>query len=142
MSRTYYFPQVVTFFACTILIDTMKGEASITDTDARLVEQTMDILGGKWKVLILWHLGVSGVCRFGELRRKIPEITQRTLTLQLRELEASGLIHRKVYAEVPPRTEYRQTDPARELSGVYMELKRWSHKHRDLLVARTAKSRK
>jgi DNA-binding HxlR family transcriptional regulator len=120
----------------------MTQKAPLTDADARLVEQTMDMLGGKWKVLILWHLGVSGVCRFGELRRKIPEITQRTLTLQLRELEASGLVHRKVYAEVPPRTEYRQTDPARNLAGVYMELKRWSQAHRDLLVARAAKSKK
>lgn len=120
----------------------MTHKSTLTDADARLVEQTMDMLGGKWKVLILWHLSVAGVCRFGELRRKIPEITQRTLTLQLRELEAAGLVHRRVYAEVPPHTEYRQTDPARDLSGVYMELKRWSHAHRDLLVPRAAKSRK
>jgi len=53
-----------------------------------------------------------------------------------------GLVHRMVYAEVPPHTEYRQTEPARDLSGVYMELKRWSHAHRDLLVARVDKSRK
>jgi DNA-binding HxlR family transcriptional regulator len=120
----------------------MASRTALTDADARLVEQTMDMLGGKWKVLILWHLGVAGVCRFGELRRKIPEITQRTLTLQLRELEAAGLVHRKVYAEVPPHTEYRQTEPAHDLSGVYMELKRWSHAHRNLLVARAAKSSK
>ena len=107
-----------------------------TDADARLVERTLEILGGKWKVLILWHLGAAGVCRFGELRRKLPGITQRTLTLQLRELEAAGLVHRTVYAEVPPRTEYRQTDDARDLAGVYMELKRWSLAHRDLLVER------
>jgi len=134
--------QVDTFCACTILVDTMASETALSDADARLVEQTMDMLGGKWKVLILWHLGVAGVCRFGELRRKIPGITQRTLTLQLRELEAAGLVHRMVYAEVPPHTEYRQTEPARDLSGVYMELKRWSHAHRDLLVARVDKSRK
>jgi DNA-binding HxlR family transcriptional regulator len=110
------------------------------DSDARLVEQTLEMLGGKWKVLILWHLGVAGVCRFGELRRKLPGVTQRTLTLQLRELEAAGLVHRTVYAEVPPRTEYRQTDGARDLGGVYMELKRWSQAHRELLRPASKKS--
>lgn len=109
------------------------------EADARLVEQTLNILGGKWKVLILWHLGVMEVCRFGELRRKLPGITQRTLTLQLRELEASGLVHRTVYAKVPPHTEYRQTDAAKDLRQVYMELKRWSQAHRDLLAERPGK---
>jgi len=115
----------------------MKPKSEITDADARLVEQSMDMLGGKWKVLILWHLGVAGVCRFGELRKKLPEITQRTLTLQLRELEADGLVHRTVYAEVPPRTEYRQTAPAKDLADVYMALKSSSLAHRDLLRARS-----
>lgn len=104
------------------------------DTDARLVERTMEILGGKWKVLILWHLGVTGGCRFGELRRKLPGITQRSLTLQLRELEAAGLVRRTVFAEIPPHTEYCQTEEAKDLTGVYMELKRWSLAHRELLV--------
>jgi DNA-binding HxlR family transcriptional regulator len=110
------------------------------DSDARLVEQTLEMLGGKWKVLILWHLGVAGVCRFGELRRKLPGVTQRTLTLQLRELEAAGLVHRTVYAEVPPRTEYRQTEAAKDLGGVYMELKRWSQAHKELLMPASKKS--
>jgi DNA-binding HxlR family transcriptional regulator len=114
----------------------MTSVQSINDADARLVEATMEMLGGKWKVLILWHLGIAGVCRFGELRRRIPEISQRTLTLQLRELEASGLVHRTVYAEVPPRTEYRQTEEAKDLTGIYMELKRWSLAHRELLETR------
>jgi DNA-binding HxlR family transcriptional regulator len=110
------------------------------DADARLVELTMDMLGGKWKVLILWHLGAGGVCRFGQLQRKLPVITQRTLTLQLRELEAAGLVHRTVYAEVPPRTEYRQTEHAQDLGDVYMALKRWSLAHRELLKAQTEKA--
>jgi DNA-binding HxlR family transcriptional regulator len=113
---------------------------TISDADARLVEQTMAMLGGKWKVLILWHLGMASVCRFGELRRKLPEVTQRTLTLQLRELEADGLVHRTVYAEVPPRTEYRQTAAAKDMTDVYMALKRWSLTHRSLLAARAAKA--
>ncbi|HTB98380.1 MAG TPA: helix-turn-helix domain-containing protein [Terracidiphilus sp.] len=108
-----------------------------SDADARLVERTMDLLGGKWKVLILWHLGVAGVCRFGELQRKLPGVTQRTLTLQLRELEKAGLVERTVYAEVPPRTEYRQTEHAKDLGDVYMALKRWSLAHKGLLLEKT-----
>jgi DNA-binding HxlR family transcriptional regulator len=106
------------------------------EADARLVERTMEILGGKWKVLILWHLGVTGSCRFGELRRKLPGITQRSLTLQLRELEAAGLVRRTVFAEIPPHTEYCQTEEAKDLTGIYMELKRWSLAHRELLTIR------
>jgi DNA-binding HxlR family transcriptional regulator len=128
------FLQVDTFIAYTISFDTMrKVGGNVDDSDARLVAHTLDILGGKWKVLILWHLGVAGVCRFGELRRKLPGATQRTLTLQLRELEAAGLVHRTVYAEVPPKTEYRQTEAAKDFAAVYIELKKWSLAHRDLL---------
>jgi DNA-binding HxlR family transcriptional regulator len=112
-----------------------KGSIAQPDpeTAARLVERALGLLTGKWKVLILWRLGQAGVCRFGELQRAIPGITQRTLTLQLRELESAGLVHRTVYPEVPPRTEYRQTEAAKNLRGVYMELKRWSLEHRALL---------
>jgi DNA-binding HxlR family transcriptional regulator len=110
------------------------------DADARLVELTMDMLGGKWKVLILWHLGVRGMCRFGELRRKLPGITERTLTLQLRELKDAGLVQRTVYAEVPPRTEYRQTEHAQDLGDVYLALKRWSLAHCELLKAYTERA--
>jgi DNA-binding HxlR family transcriptional regulator len=110
-----------------------------SDADARLVELTMDMLGGKWKVLILWHIGMAGVCRFGELQRKLPGITQRTLTLQLRSLERAGLIQRTVYAEVPPRTEYRQTEHAKDLTDIYMALKRWSLAHKELLLPRQNK---
>ena len=117
----------------------MIRSSSLSDADARLVEKTMEILGGKWKVLILWHLGVSEVCRFGELRKKLLDITPRTLTQQLRELEADGLVHRTVYAEVPPHTEYRQTAAAKDLTDVYMALKRWSLAHRELLKARAGK---
>jgi DNA-binding HxlR family transcriptional regulator len=105
-----------------------------SESAARLVERALGVLTGKWKVLILWRIGQAGVCRFGELERAIPGITQRTLTLQLRQLQSAGLVHRTVYAEVPPRTEYRQTDAAKDLRGVYMELKRWSLAHRELLV--------
>lgn len=87
------------------------------------------MIGGKWKVLIVFHLGSSGMCRFGELRKRIPAVTQKMLTAALRELEQDGLVERKVYAEVPPRVEYRLTDEGGDLKDVYMALAQWGQKH-------------
>lgn len=70
---------------------------------------TIDLIGGKWKLIILWYL-IGGAKRFGELKNSIPSITQKMLTEQLRELEERGIISRKVYAAVPPKVEYAMTD--------------------------------
>jgi len=72
------------------------------------VDAAMDVIGGKWKVLILWALG-EGTCRFGALRRELPGVTEKVLAAQLRELEADGIVHREEYCEVPPRVEYSLT---------------------------------
>ena len=69
------------------------------------VEATLDVVGGKWKPLILYYLS-GGTKRFGELKKLLPDITQRMLTLQLRELEQDQIVQRQVYAEVPPKVEY------------------------------------
>ena len=73
-------------------------------------EITMDLIGGKWKPIIIWHLGTKGTQRFTELKKLIPQITQKMLTQQLRELEMDNLVNRKVYAQVPPKVEYSLTD--------------------------------
>ncbi|WP_375756375.1 winged helix-turn-helix transcriptional regulator [Corallococcus exercitus] len=88
------------------------------------VSATLDVIGGKWKGLILYHL-LEGTLRFGELRKRIPDVTQRMLTQHLRELEESGLVHRQVYAEVPPRVEYSLTPQGQTLRGVIAALKSW-----------------
>ena len=88
------------------------------------VNTTLSVIGGKWKVLILYHL-VEQTQRFNELRRLLPEITQRMLTLQLRELEEDGLIHREVYPVVPPKVEYSLTDFGRTLLPVIGAMHQW-----------------
>ena len=107
------------------------------------VEVTLDLIDGKWKGVILYHLQ-GGSQRFGELRRLMPSITQRMLTKQLRALEDDGLIVRKVYAEVPPRVEYSLSEVGESLRPVIEVLRVWGQNHQERLscadVADTIKS--
>jgi len=89
----------------------------------------MEIVGGKWKLVILEHLR-DGVRRFGELQRLLPSITPRMLTRQLRELETDRLVRRHVYAEVPPKVEYSLTDVGRSLDPLLSELRDWGERYR------------
>jgi len=91
----------------------------------------LEIIGGKWKGVILYHL-MERTYRFGELKRVMPGITQRMLTKQLRELETDGIIHRKVYAEVPPKVEYSLTDVGESLRDVMMMKRDWGRIHSGL----------
>ncbi|MEO4006498.1 helix-turn-helix domain-containing protein [Flavobacterium sp. CAU 1735] len=90
-------------------------------------------IGGRWKLLILCKLE-NGKLRFSELRNQIVGITERMLTLQLRELEKEGLVKRTVYAEVPPRVDYELTDIAQELVPIWNQLSQWGAKHKELVV--------
>ena len=92
------------------------------------VEACLGLIDGKWKGVILYHL-LSGTMRFNALRRLMPEITQRTLTKQLRELEADKLIRRKVYPEVPPKVEYSMSEYGQTLSPVISALHKWGTQH-------------
>lgn len=92
------------------------------------MEATLDLIGGKWKSVILFRL-LDGTKRFGELRRLLCKITQRSLTQQLRELEADGLVSRHVYAQVPPRVDYSLTARGRTLEPVLAVLMRWGQDH-------------
>lgn len=88
------------------------------------VNTTLSIIGGKWKVLILHHLN-GQTRRFNELQRCLPSITQRMLTLQLRELEQDGIVHRKVYPQVPPKVEYSLTEFGQTLMPVITAMHNW-----------------
>ena len=90
------------------------------------------MLGGRWKLLILCKLE-GGKLRFSELRDRINGITERMLTLQLRELEKEGLISRTIYAEVPPRVDYELIAIAEELVPIWSQLSNWGGKHRKLM---------
>ncbi|MCI5896138.1 MAG: helix-turn-helix domain-containing protein [Candidatus Aphodousia sp.] len=95
------------------------------------MEITLKMIGGKCKPLILDSLIRSGTLRFSELMRDITQISQRTLTNQLRELEADGLIKRTVYAEVPPRVEYSITEKGRSLEPILELMCEWGEKNMD-----------
>ena len=91
------------------------------------VETTLQIIGGRWKVLIIREL-LLGIRRFGELQRALPGVTQKMLTQQLREMEKDGIIHRKVYAEVPPKVEYSLTSLGESLQPILKAMHEWGAK--------------
>ncbi|MBB1124191.1 winged helix-turn-helix transcriptional regulator [Limosilactobacillus albertensis] len=91
------------------------------------VEATLDVIGGKWKPVILCHLG-GQTLRTSELCRLMPEVSQRVLTRQLRELEQDGIVCRKVYNQVPPKVEYSLTDEGKSLRNILLAMSDWGEK--------------
>lgn len=95
-------------------------------------EITIDLIGGKWKPLIIWHLGSRGTQRFNELKRLIPGITQKMITQQLRELEADNLVVRTVYPQVPPKVEYSLTEFGKSLMPILKLMCKWGEDYYNL----------
>lgn len=89
---------------------------------------TIDVIGGKWKPIIIWLL-IQQTYRFGELHKSIPGMALKVLSRQLKELEADGIVKREVFAEVPPRVEYSLTEKGASLSGIMHQLSEWSKQH-------------
>lgn len=100
-----------------------------TQLPACPVETTLTLIGDKWKVLILRDL-ITGTKRFGELKKSIGSVSQKVLTAQLRDMEKKGLVHREVYAEVPPRVEYSLTDLGRSLKPILDAMQSWGEEYR------------
>lgn len=98
------------------------------------VEATLDAIGGKYKGMILYHL-LDGTKRFGELRKLMPDVTQRMVTRQLRELEAAGLVHREVFAVVPPRVDYDLTELGRSLEPILRLMQAWGIRYMERIAA-------
>lgn len=101
---------------------------SIAKYGACPVSATLKIIGGKWKPMILYFISVD-VNRFGQLQRMMPDCSKRMMTAQLRELESDGLVHRKVFAEVPPKVIYTLTDKGESLRPLFSQLSRWGIEH-------------
>ena len=98
------------------------------------LDAAVDVVGGKWKPLILWALS-EHPRRFGELRRELEQVSEKVLVQQLRELERDGIVHRDVAAQVPPKVVYSLTEAGRELDRAMESLGRWGEKHLDRIVA-------
>lgn len=92
------------------------------------VERTLEVIGGRWKVLILREL-FQGVKRFNELQRAVNGITQKMLTQQLREMESDGIVHREIYLQVPPKVEYSLTPVGESLKPIIDSMHEWGIKH-------------
>ena len=105
-----------------------KNAISLADLPACPIETTLTLISDKWKVLILRDL-LPGTKRFGELRKSIGHVSQKVLTAQLRQMEQSGLVNRKVYAEVPPKVEYSLTDVGYSLKPILDAMWTWGEEY-------------
>ncbi|MFD6389673.1 winged helix-turn-helix transcriptional regulator [Nocardia sp. NPDC055029] len=94
------------------------------------IDAALDVVGGKWKALILWALS-TGTQRFGDLKRMVPGVTEKMLIQQLRELEHDGIVHREIYAQVPPKVEYSLTDLGVSLNAALVTLGAWGNANMD-----------
>jgi DNA-binding HxlR family transcriptional regulator len=115
------------------------GDETGAGDDQCPVETAVGVIGGKWKVLILWHLQEQGTLRFAELQRALGGVTQKVLSEQLRDLERDGMITRRVFPEVPPRVEYALSPLGRTLRGPLAALCEWGELY--LAAARPAQPR-
>lgn len=96
------------------------------------MEATMSVIGGKYKGIILWHL-IDRTLRYNEIQKFIPKATPKMLSQQLKELEQDGIINRKMYPVVPPKTEYSLTELGKSLVPIVLELEEWGKKYFDIL---------
>lgn len=111
----------------------MSEQKITNELPACPVETTLTLIGDKWKVLILRDL-MPGTKRFGELKKSIGGVSQKVLTAQLRDMEAKGLVNRKVYAEVPPRVEYSLTELGKSLKPILDAMQNWGEGYKTTAI--------
>lgn len=111
------------------------NDTKMKDLPACPVETTLTLIGDKWKVLILRDL-MSGTKRFGELKKSVGDVSQKVLTAQLRDMEESGLVSRRVYAEVPPRVEYSLTELGKSLKPILDSMRIWGEDYKNGITGR------
>ncbi len=129
-----------------ILLDKIRGEVKeMPNIGERTFncekELTLAVIGGKWKLLILWHLGKEGTKRFGELKALMPGITQRMLVNQLRELEDHLIVHREVYPVVPPKVEYSLTEHGTKLLPILDAMYDWGKDYIENVLEKNTEDR-
>ena len=112
-------------------INAVRTDPNVARVVQAQFRRAVGMINGRWKLEILWLLS-HGTRRFGELKRGLPGITQHMLTAQLRALERDGLIKRTIFAEVPPRVEYENTDAARQLRPIFVEIVHWAEQREAL----------
>ena len=99
-----------------------------SDNETKLscpIEYTMNLIAGKWKLIILWHLSQEAVMRYGEIKKSMNKITHKMLSQQLKELEADGFIHREAYSQIPPKVEYSLTQLGKSFLPVLESMSDW-----------------
>ncbi|WP_431954064.1 winged helix-turn-helix transcriptional regulator [Nocardia lijiangensis] len=114
----------------------MNGNSGV-DHDVCGMSVAIDVVGGKWKLHLMWVLG-AGPQRFGEIRRMLQGVSEKVLAENLRQLEAGGVVHREVFPEIPPRVEYSLTPIGHELAAALRPLEEWGDKHREELLGNLA----
>lgn len=108
----------------------MEDKKMVFDENSCPVTATMQVLGGKWKPILINAIYFTSPARFGELKRAVKGITQSMLTSQLRQLEEDGIINRKIYAEIPPRVEYTLTEFGLTLSPILVAMGEWGKQYK------------
>lgn len=115
-------------------INVTDVQAGSCDSDSCAVREALQTIGGKWKNTIMHYLGNHDLLRFNQLKNLMPDISQKMLTQQLRELERDGLIHREAFPEVPPRVEYSITTLGTTTGDIYKIINQWQKKHKKTIL--------
>ncbi|MBM7615862.1 winged helix-turn-helix transcriptional regulator [Alkaliphilus hydrothermalis] len=93
------------------------------------IRYALDIIGGRWKIIILWNINKYKIIRYGEIKKRIPEISHKVLSQQLKELESDGIVYRNEYYEIPPKVEYSLTDKGHSLIPIVEIINEWGQKN-------------